>query len=125
MTKLESTINQFEKALMRFQEVLTLPKTDIVRDAAIKRFEFTLDLSWKMLKAFLEDKRGIVCASPKDGEEIIVKNENDKNQEGVAVIVPYKKYIKKQERPFGILKGKASYKIKDGFRIADEELLTL
>ena len=31
----------------------------------------------------------------------------------------------KQERPLGILKGKASYKIKDDFKITDEELLTL
>lgn len=66
MTKLEATLKQFENALKRFKEVLSVSKTDIVRDAAIQRFEFTLDLSWKMLKAFLEDKKGVVCASPKE-----------------------------------------------------------
>lgn len=66
MSKLEALIKQFEKALGRLQEALVLPKTDIVRDSAIQRFEFTLDLSWKTLKAFLEDKKGIVCASPKE-----------------------------------------------------------
>lgn len=63
------------------------------------------------------------------GEEIVIKNV--KTHENVAVIVPYKKYrkkvnsTKKQERPLGILKGKASYKIKENFKISDEELLTL
>lgn len=66
MTKLEAIISQFENVLMRFKEVLAVPKTDIVRDSAIQRFEFTLDLSWKMLKAFLQEKKGLVCASPKE-----------------------------------------------------------
>ncbi len=63
------------------------------------------------------------------GEEIVIKNV--KTQENVAVIVPYKNYRrkssskKKQERPLGILKGKASYRIKEDFKITDEELLTL
>lgn len=66
MSKLESVMKQFEKATGRLEEVLSVPKTEIVRDSAIQRFEFTLDLSWKMVKAFLEEKKGIVCASPKE-----------------------------------------------------------
>lgn len=66
MTKLEAQIKQFEKALERLGQALREPKTDIVRDSAIQRFEFTLDLGWKTLKTFLEDKKGIVCASPKE-----------------------------------------------------------
>lgn len=64
-----------------------------------------------------------------NGEEVVIKNIN--TEENIAVIVPYKKYQKKgrskkkQERPLGILKGKASYKIKDDFKISDEELLNL
>jgi len=64
-----------------------------------------------------------------NGEEIIIKNIQTK--ENVAVIVPYKKYQKKsmpkkkQERPLGILKGKASYKIRDDFKVSDEEFLAL
>lgn len=45
---------------------MAVPKSDITRDSAIQRFEFTLDLSWKMVKAFLEDKKGIICVSPKE-----------------------------------------------------------
>lgn len=66
MTKLEVTIQQFEKAVRRLKEVLELEETDIIRDATIQRFEFTLDISWKMLKTFLEEKKGIICVSPKE-----------------------------------------------------------
>lgn len=66
MTKLEVTIGQFEKAAGRLKEVLDLPETDVIRDSAIQRFEFTLDISWKMLKILLEEEKGIICASPKE-----------------------------------------------------------
>lgn len=66
MTKLEVTIQQFEKAVRRLKEVLELEETDVIRDSAIQRFEFTLDISWKMLKTFLEEKKGIICVSPKE-----------------------------------------------------------
>lgn len=66
MNKFETQRKQFEQALTRLKEVLALPKNDVVRDSAIQRFEFTLDLSWKTLKTFLEEKKGIVVASPKE-----------------------------------------------------------
>ena len=66
MTKFESVAVQFEQALKRMDEALRMPKTDIVRDSAIQRFEFALDLAWKAVKAFLEEKEGIRCASPKE-----------------------------------------------------------
>lgn len=66
MTKFEVTIQQFEKAVRRLKEVLDVPETDIVRDSAIQRFEFTLDISWKTIKAFLEEEKGIICVSPKE-----------------------------------------------------------
>ncbi len=66
MSKLEALLNQFQNALARFREVLDMPENDVVRDSAIQRFEFTLDLSWKTLKALLEVQKGIVCASPKE-----------------------------------------------------------
>ena len=66
MSKLEAVIKQFEQAITRLDEVLKEPKSSIVRDSAIQRFEFSLDLAWKSVKAFLEDKKGIICSSPKD-----------------------------------------------------------
>jgi len=35
-----------------------------------------------------------------------------------------KKYLQKEDRPLGILKAKASFKMKDDFKITDEELLS-
>jgi len=66
MSKLDAIVKQFEQALNRLNEVLKEPKNAIIRDSAIQRFEFSLDLAWKSVKAFLEEKKGITCSSPKD-----------------------------------------------------------
>ncbi len=66
MSKFEAVIKQFENATQRLDEVLEKPKDAIVRDSAIQRFEFSLDLAWKLIKAFLQEQKGITCNSPKD-----------------------------------------------------------
>lgn len=66
MTKLSAQMEQLKKVLSRLNEVLAMPQSDVVRDSAIQRFEFTLDLSWKAVKTFLEEKKGIICVSPKE-----------------------------------------------------------
>jgi len=50
MSKLEAIIKQYRQAIKRFEEVLEHEKSDIVRDAAIQRFEFSFDLAWKSEK---------------------------------------------------------------------------
>lgn len=65
MSKFESLLLDFEKALKRFEDVLKEQKSEIVRDSAIKRFELVFDLAWKTIKEFLEEYHNIVCASPK------------------------------------------------------------
>ena len=65
MSKFESLFEDFQKAIKRLSEVLEQEKTEFIRDSAIKRFEITFDISWKALKAFLEDYYKIRCASPK------------------------------------------------------------
>ncbi len=57
-------ISSLLKAANRFDEVLQLKKDEIVRDAAIQRFEFTFELVWKTLRKILL-KRGIEANSPK------------------------------------------------------------
>ncbi len=59
----------------------------------------------------------------KKGEEVIIKN--DQNQENIAVIISYTKYKTSQKRRLGVLKGKASFKLRDDFKITDEEFLSL
>mgnify|MGYP001593941374 CR=1 FL=1 len=66
MTKQEAQLDQLEKALARLEEALAAPKSDMVRDSAIQRFEFTIDMTWKLVKTCLEEKYGVVCHSPKE-----------------------------------------------------------
>ena len=54
----------------------------------------------------------------KNGEDILIKGDHSK--ENFAVIIPFKKYKVKEYRQLGILKGKASYKLKDNFKITEE-----
>ncbi len=65
MTKFRSLISDMEEAVKRLKEVLDQPKNDFIRDSAIKRFEFCFDLSWKTLKAYLEEAHNVTCVSPK------------------------------------------------------------
>ena len=51
ITSLERAIRALEAALMRHAAT---PADDLVRDGCIQRFEFTYELSYKMLKRFLE-----------------------------------------------------------------------
>jgi nucleotidyltransferase substrate binding protein (TIGR01987 family) len=41
-------------------------KTDIVRDATIHRFEYTFELSWKILKRYLESQHNMIEPSIKN-----------------------------------------------------------
>lgn len=66
MEKDEALLGQFGRAVKRLDEVLRKEKDEFIRDSAIKRFEFTFDLSWTALKAVLKERMGIVCTSPKD-----------------------------------------------------------
>ncbi|SNZ06220.1 nucleotidyltransferase substrate binding protein, HI0074 family [Persephonella hydrogeniphila] len=58
-------IQNFEKALDRLKEAVERAKDELDRDGTIQRFEFTVELLWKTLKAILEYK-GIECYSPRD-----------------------------------------------------------
>ncbi|MFN7685850.1 MAG: nucleotidyltransferase substrate binding protein [Oligoflexia bacterium] len=47
-------LDELKKALARLKEALALKKDDIVRDSTIQRFEFTVELSWKVLQRALK-----------------------------------------------------------------------
>jgi len=55
--KLVHKFENFEQALNTFEEVMAEPiNSKLALAGFIKHFEFTLELSWKLLKAFLEEK---------------------------------------------------------------------
>ncbi len=59
------SLKKLKQAVKRLREVLARSSSDVIRDAAIQRFEFTFELVWKTLKIILEDK-GILASTPKD-----------------------------------------------------------
>jgi len=52
------------RALRRLQAALAQPKSEWARDAAIQRFEFTFELTWKNLAHAVRGE-GLDCASPR------------------------------------------------------------
>ena len=66
MSKTDVSLKQFQNALARLTEVLKKEKNEVYRDSAIKRFELCFDISWKLIKDFLEEEKGVSCRSPKD-----------------------------------------------------------
>ena len=52
--RFELARTQYFQALDRLHEVLELEENPIIRDSLIQRFEFTYEISHKMLKRFLE-----------------------------------------------------------------------
>lgn len=67
-------IQDTTQALSRLKEVLAEPKTDLVRDATIKRFEFSFELSWKLMAAVAQYK-GIDVNNPRDAIRTAAKLE--------------------------------------------------
>lgn len=61
----ELKLEQLQKALASFARVLDESETEIVRDASIQRFEYSVELFWKTVQVFLKSK-GIESYSPKN-----------------------------------------------------------
>lgn len=59
MKSKELDLSALIKAVNSLQLALEQPKTEFTRDAVIQRFEYTFELSWKMLKRYLRLEAGI------------------------------------------------------------------
>ena len=59
--------DNFRQAYLRLQEARNTPNlNELERNGLIQRFEFTIELAWKVMKDFLEDKGFAFKPSPKD-----------------------------------------------------------
>jgi len=59
--------HNFEQAFLRLQEAVEKKElNELERNGLIQRFEFTLDLAWKVTKDYLEEKGFAFKPSPKD-----------------------------------------------------------
>lgn len=65
MFEVEITVDislvEYAKALVALEKALKEPKSDIVRDASIQRFEFCVELAWKSAKKVM----GTASSAPK------------------------------------------------------------
>lgn len=55
----------FIQMVKKLAEVLSLEKSEIQRDSAIKRFELCFDLAWKVIK-IASRREGLECYSPRE-----------------------------------------------------------
>lgn len=65
MEELERYTAIARSAMDRFDGILREPFLVIVRDAAIKRFDFSYEIAWKLTQLWLKEYHGVDCRSPK------------------------------------------------------------
>ena len=73
MERLKQKLEDLTKALKGLDEVMnvdtkTLPTEvlkDAIENARVQKFEYSTELTWKTIKAFLLDKEGVDSKSPK------------------------------------------------------------
>ncbi len=56
---------QFDDALASLKELFSQETTDIVRDATIQRFEYSVEAFWKLLKTYISEKAVLRCIHPR------------------------------------------------------------
>lgn len=65
MDYLRQKIGQLGQALAQWKTALEAACTDLNRDAAIQRFEYSFELLWKSIKLYLKEIEKIDCQSPR------------------------------------------------------------
>ncbi len=81
MDRLRKQIEDFRKALDRFEEAVSLANENkgdklypFLRDSAIQRFEFTFEIFWKLVNTAMKELEGVECNSPKSCMRELFKN---------------------------------------------------
>lgn len=65
MAKVARRFELARRALQSLYEVLAMPPSAVVRDAAIQRFEYTVETTWKYAQAALQATEQLEVASPR------------------------------------------------------------
>ncbi len=58
MSTTKISLEPLQKALASLENALKQPKNEFTRDATIQRFEYTFELTWKLLKRYLDAEEG-------------------------------------------------------------------
>lgn len=74
MSRFTERLEDYKKALLKLEEALKEPESEIVIDGVLHRFEFTFELAWKTMKDVLE-YQGIITklGSPREIIQIAFK----------------------------------------------------
>lgn len=66
MAHLSQRLQEAGEALARLQDAASLASpSELERDGAIQRFEFTVEAFWKAVRTYLLEQEGLECGSPK------------------------------------------------------------
>lgn len=66
MDRLKQRIDIAKQALITLKEVMTITQPSAIeRDAALQRFEYTVEAAWKAARQYLRDVEGMDVGSPK------------------------------------------------------------
>jgi len=67
MERVKERLDEAMQALVTLDKVVGLPKpSDVERDAAIQRFEYTFEMVWKTAQAYVSDQGLLEASSPKN-----------------------------------------------------------
>lgn len=75
MLKTQLLYSDFEKSLNGFAEILAADKSFVYTQAAVKTFEITTELAWKLIQTYLSEANGFVCNSPKECVRLAFQNQ--------------------------------------------------
>lgn len=59
MNEIKLDLTALQKAVNSLMRAIEQPKNEYTRDAVIQRFEYTFELSWKMIKRYLKVEEGV------------------------------------------------------------------
>ena len=67
MERVKERLDEAFQALSTFEKIADFAKpTDVERDAAIQRFEYTFEMTWKAAQSYLADQGMMEISSPKN-----------------------------------------------------------
>lgn len=88
MDRLTQRLEDAARAVATLREILSEPPSIIVRDAAIKRFEYTFEAAWKAAQSYL-GREGFDVASPRSAVRTSLKAgllDAEQTEEALAMI---------------------------------------
>ncbi len=116
------SFEKMDKALSQLQSAVSKePANDLERDGVIQRFEYTIELLWKVSKKVLEDN-GVVAVAPKDVIRELanigwITNPNE--------LIEYLKMRNETSHSYKEVVAQAVYEASKKFAVAAEDLIKI